>query len=258
MSSVPGAQLDARDREWMQAGMSNPSSQDEISPLEPPAVVFARIAEVPLDALDELIEKTQAVYADLNQVKGHPYWGSLVFHQGSLSRALREARAAMEGLRAEATGARNTELGVTVTTAVLGEERNYAHSQGDKDKLVEQVLRTPGEGARHLYVWDRPHDNPEVPGPYQAMRVVVDSDAELGVLNFTEESDEGEIESWQTLNPEPIPDAPLLRFDAGSALRFPRECVLPYKNLRAALLEFTETGQMPEAVQWRPARWADV
>ena len=77
--------------------MSNPSP--ESGPTEQPAVVFARLADVPLDALDKLIETTHAVYDDLNKVLGHPYWGDLVFHQGAAVKALREARVCMEGLR---------------------------------------------------------------------------------------------------------------------------------------------------------------
>lgn len=236
--------------------MSNPSP--EPGPTEQPAVVFARLADVPLDALDKLIETTHAVYDDLNKVLGHPYWGDLVFHQGAAVKALREARVCMEGLRAEAVGARNTELGITVTTAVIGDERHYAHSEEDKAALVERVLRPAVPGACHLYVWDRPHENPDAPGPYTQVRIVTDGESEIGVLNFTEESEDGELTSWHTSNPEPLPDAPALPFDAGSALKFPRDAVLPFRELRAALDEFTRTGERPEAVQWQPARWGDV
>jgi Immunity protein Imm1 len=106
-------------------------------------------------------------------------------------------------------------------------------------------------------VWDRPHENPDAPGPYQQVRVVTDTEAEVGVLNFTEESEDGELQSWHTLNPYPMPEPPALRFDAGSALKFPRDAVLPFRDLRAALDEFTRTGERPQAVQWQTARWGD-
>ncbi|MDA3627935.1 Imm1 family immunity protein [Saccharopolyspora oryzae] len=238
--------------------MSNPA-QVEPGPLgEPPAVVFARLADVPVDALDKLIEATHEVYDDLNKVLGHPYWGDLVYHQGAAMKALKEARICMEGLRAEAVGARNTELGVTVTTAVVDGERHYAQTEDDKAELVDKVLRPQQPGASHLYVWDRPHQDPEAPGPYLQVRIVTDVEDEVGVLNFTEESEDGEMTSWHTLNPAPSPEAPALPFDAGSTLKFPRNAVLPFRELRAALDEFTRTGQQPEAVQWQPARWGDL
>ncbi|GAA4618180.1 Imm1 family immunity protein [Saccharopolyspora hordei] len=234
------------------------SAQVEPGPVEPPAVVFARLADVPVEALDKLIEATQEVYNDLNKVHGHPYWGDLVFHQGAAMKALKEARTCLEGLRSEAIGARNTELGVTVTTAVVGGERFYAQTEDSKAELVEKVLRPPQPGASHLYVWDRPHQDPEAPGPYVQVRIVTDTENEVGVLNFTEESEDGEMTSWHTLNPEPSPEAPALPFDAGSTLKFPRNAVLPFRDLRAALDEFTRSGQRPEAVQWQPARWGDI
>ncbi|KAA5831995.1 Imm1 family immunity protein [Saccharopolyspora hirsuta] len=237
--------------------MSNPA-QVEPGPLEPPAVVFARLADVPVDALDKLIEATHEVYDDLNKVLGHPYWGDLVYHQGAAMKALKEARICLEGLRAEAVGARNTELGVTVTTAVVCGERFYAQTEDDKAELVDKVLRPPRPGACHLYVWDRPHQDPEAPGPYLQVRIVTDPEQEVGVLNFTEESEDGEMTSWHTLNPDPSPEAPALPFDAGSTLKFPRNAVLPFRELRAALDEFTRTGQRPEAVQWQTARWGDL
>ncbi|MER7078791.1 Immunity protein Imm1 [Saccharopolyspora kobensis] len=237
--------------------MSNPA-QVEPGPLEPPAVVFARLADVPVDALDKLIEATHEVYDDLNKVLGHPYWGDLVYHQGAAMKALKEARICLEGLRSEAVGARNTELGVTVTTAVVGGERFYAQTEDDRAELVDKVLRPPQPGAAHLYVWDRPHRDPEAPGPYLQVRIVTDPEEEVGVLNFTEESEDGEMTSWHTLNPEPSPEAPALPFDAGSTLKFPRNAVLPFRELRAALDEFTRTGQRPEAVQWQTARWGDL
>ncbi|GAA4868823.1 MULTISPECIES: Imm1 family immunity protein [Saccharopolyspora] len=238
--------------------MSNPSPQAEPGPLEQPAVVFARLADVPIDALDKLIEATQAAYGELNQVHGHPYWGDLVFHQGSAIKALREARECLVGLRSEAVGARNTELGVTVTTAVVDGERLFAHAEEDKAQLVDRVLRPQRPGACHLYVWDRPHENPDAPGPYRQIRIVTDHEAEVGVLNFTEESEDGELESWHTHSPEPLPEAPALAFDAGSTLKFPRDAVLPFRELRAALDEFTRSGARPEAVRWQSARWGDL
>ncbi|MGW1676220.1 Imm1 family immunity protein [Saccharopolyspora sp. NPDC002376] len=238
--------------------MSNPA-QVEPGPLEePPAVVFARLADVPVDDLDKLIEATHEVYNDLNKVLGHPYWGDLVYHQGAAMKALKEARICMEGLRAEAVGARNTELGVTVTTAVVDGERHYAQTEDDKAELVDKVLRPQQPGASHLYVWDRPHQDAEAPGPYLQVRIVTDVEGEVGVLNFTEETEDGEMTSWHTLNPTPSPEAPALPFDAGSTLKFPRNAVLPFRELRAALDEFTRTGQQPEAVQWQPARWGDL
>lgn len=237
--------------------MSNPPLQD--GPVDPLAVIFARLADVPLDAVDKLIETTNACYADLNKIHGHPYWGELVVHQGAAIKALKEARECLDALRSEAVGARNTELGITVATAVVAGERHYAHSSEDKAALVEKVLRPPNPGAAgRLYVWDRPYESDDIPGPYQNVRVVTDPDAEVGVINYTEESEDGELTSWHTSNPEPLPDAPALPFDAGSALKFPRDAVLPFRELRAALDEFTRTGERPEAVQWQPARWGDV
>ncbi|GAB2754187.1 hypothetical protein GCM10027174_32010 [Salinifilum aidingensis] len=247
--------------------MSNPSADNEFandnpggesgSSADSPTAVFTRLADVPLDAVDKLIETTQAVYDDLNRVMGHPYWGHLVFHQGAALRAMHEARDSLLGLRAEATGARNTELGVTVTTAVVDGERYYAHTSADKTSLVDQVLRTPGPRARHLYVWDRPYVDEDGPAPAVQIRVVVDTDAEVGALNYTEEIEDGELASWQPQNPEPVAEAPRLRFDAGSALQFPRDAVLPFRELRAALDEFVRSGQQPEAVTWQVARWGD-
>lgn len=240
--------------------MSNPAQDepDPHAPLEPPAVVFARLTDVPVDALDKLIEDTRAVYDDLNKVLGHPYWGDLVYHQGAAMRALTEAKTCLEGLRAEAVGARNTELGVTVTTAVIDGERHYAQNEDDKAELVDKLLRSPSEGAGHIYVWDRPHADPEAPGPYEQIRIVTDAESELGVLNFTEEDVEGDMISWHTCNPQPSGDAPALPFDAGSTLKFPRNAVLSFRELRAALDEFTRTGAKPECVQWQPARWGDL
>ncbi|GAA2807529.1 Imm1 family immunity protein [Saccharopolyspora taberi] len=238
--------------------MSNPPSQDEPGLFEPPASVFARLTDVPLDVVDKLIETTNAVYGDLNKVQGHPYWGDLVYHQGAAMRALREARECLEGLRAEAVGARNTELGITVATAVVDGERHYAHSEDDKANLVNKVLRPSGPGAGHFFVWDRPFDNDEVAGPFQQIRVVTDPEAEVGVLNYTEETEDGELLSWHTFNPQPLPEAPPLRFDAGSALRFPRNSVLRFRDLRAALVEFARGGQRPGAVEWQTARWGEA
>ena len=238
--------------------MSNPPSQDEPSPLEPSALVFSRLADVPLDVVDKLIETTNAVYGDLNKVQGHPYWGDLVYHQGAAMRALREARECLEGLRSEAVGARNTELGITVATAVVDGERHYGHSADDKANLVNKVLRPTRPGAGHFFVWDRPFENEEAGGPFQGIRVVTDPEAEVGVLNYTEETEDGELLSWHTLNPQPLPDPPALRFDAGSALRFPRDSVLRFRDLRAALLEFARDGQRPGAVEWQSARWGEA
>lgn len=240
--------------------MSNPAQDepDPHAPLEPPAVVFARLTDVPVDAMDKLIEDTRAVYDDLNKVLGHPYWGDLVYHQGAAMKALTEAKECLEGLRAEAVGARNTELGVTVTTAVIEGERHYAQNGEDKAELVDKLLRSTGDGAGHLYVWDRPHADPDAPGPYEQIRIVTDAENEIGVLNFTEEDAEGEMISWHTCNLQPSADAPALPFDAGSTLKFPRDAVLSFRELRGALDEFTRTGARPECVQWQPARWGDV
>jgi hypothetical protein len=237
--------------------MSNPPAQDEPGPLDPHAMVFARLADVPLDVVDKLIETTQAVYADLNRVHGHPYWADLVLHQGAAMRALNEARECLDALRAEAVGARNNELGITVATAVIDGERHYAQTEGEKTKLVDRVLR-PENPARacHLYVWDRPYENDELAGPYTQVRIVTDSESELGVLNFTEETEEGELRSWHTFNPEPAADPPILRFDAGSPLTFPHDSLLPFADLRRALIDFGQQGQRPETVRWQQARWA--
>lgn len=249
-------------------GMSNPPTPDESAPDEPSrdevvpsescAAVFARLADVRTDVVDKLIETTEATYADLNKVLGHPYWGDLVFQQGAALRALREAQESLNALRAEAVGARNTELGVTVATAVIDEARKYAHSDDGKTTLVDRLLRPEDpERARHLYVWDRPYDNEEVAGPYQQLRIVTATDFELGVLNYTEEDEEGDLRSWHTLSSEPLTDGPVLRFDTGSALTFPRDSVLRFAELRAALIEFARTGLRPECVQWQQARWGE-
>lgn len=236
--------------------MSNPPLQD--GPVEPLAVVFARLTDVPLDQVDKLIESTNAVYGELNKIHGHPYWGELVLHQGAAIKALREARECLDALRSEAVGARNTELGVTVATAVVDGERHYATTSDDKAALVEKVLRPPTAGAAaHLYVWDRPYESDEIAGPYQQLRVVTDPAAEVGVLNYTEESEEGDLTSWHTRNAEPLPNAPKLRFDTGSALLFPKDSVLPFRALRAGLLEYVVDGARPEALQWQQARWGE-
>lgn len=236
--------------------MSNPPLQD--GPVDPLAVIFARLADVPLDAVDKLIESTNACYGDLNKIHGHPYWGELVVHQGAAIKALREARECLDALRSEAVGARNTELGITVATAVVDGERHYAHSSDDKAALVEKVLRPPRAGrAGHLYVWDRPYESDDIPGPYQNVRVMTDPEAEVGVVNYTEESEDGELTSWHTRNPEPFAEAPKLRFDAGSALLFPRDSILSFRDLRAGLLEYVVDGSRPNAVQWQQARWGE-
>lgn len=220
--------------------------------------MFARLTDVPLDAVDKLVESTNAVYDDLNKVFGHPYWGDLVLHQGAAIAALKEARECLDALRAEAVGARNTELGITVATAVVDGERYYAHAEDDKAALVERVLRpqTPGR-ASHLYVWDRPHEHEDAPGPYEQVRIVTDAEAEVGVLNFTSETEDGELRSWHTFSESPLPDAPVLRFDVGSALMFPRDSVVPFSVLRAGLLEFTRAGERPTSVPWQQARWGE-
>lgn len=237
-------------------GMSNPAADNELPPPEQPAVVFSRLTDVPLDALGKLIETTESGYADLNQVRGHPYWGGLVLHQGAALKALREAWQCLDALRAEAVGARNTELGVTVATAVIDGERQFAETEAEKRKLIERVLH-PQDPARacHMFVWDRPHDNDEVAGPYTQVRVVTDRESELGVLHFTEESDEGELRSWHTLNPQPVENGATLRFDCGSPLTFPRDSLLPLAELRNALVAFSAEGARPDSVQWQQARW---
>lgn len=236
--------------------MSNPAAEHEPAPPEPPAVVFARLTDVPLDALGKLIETTESGYTDLNQVRGHPYWGDLVLQQGAALKALREAWQCLDALRAEAVGARNAELGVTVATAVVDGERHYAETTGEKRKLVERVLR-PQEPTRacRMYVWDRPYEDDQLAGPYTQLRIVTDRESELGVLSFTEESEEGELRSWQTLNPQPVVDGPTLRFDGGSPLTFPSDSLLPFADLRNALTAFGEDGLRPESVQWQQARW---
>lgn len=238
--------------------MSNPPSHHEPEPERTSAALFARLADVPLDAMDKLIETSEAVYTDLNEVAGHPYWGDLVYQQGSAVRALKEARTALEAFRAEAVGARNTELGVTVATAVIDGQRHYAHTTADKTALVDRMLRPSApRSACHLYLWDRPYENEEFPGPYQQIRVVTDPEEKIGVLNFTEETEEGELRSWHTLNAQPLAGVPTLRFDQGSALAFPQDSVLRWEILRPALIEFAEAGSRPESVQWQQARWGD-
>ncbi|MBA8823647.1 hypothetical protein FHX42_000976 [Saccharopolyspora lacisalsi] len=236
--------------------MSNPLPQDEPDRFETDAAVFARLSEVPLEIVDKLIESTESVYSDLNTVRAHPYWADLVLHQGAAIRALREAREGLEAFRSEAVGARNTELGVIVATVVVDGRRYYAHGDDDKTALVDRLLRPEEPGrAGHLYTWDRPYEDDETPGPYQQMRVVTAED--LGVINYSEETEEGELSSWHTHNPEPAPQAPVLRFDAGSALTFPRDSVVPLERLRPALLEFARTGLCPDSVPWQQARWGD-
>lgn len=236
--------------------MSNPAADNELPPPEQPAVVFIRLTDVPLDALGKLIEITEGGYADLNQVRGHPYWGGLVLHQGAALKALREAWQCLDALRGEAVGARNTELGVTVATAVIDGERHYAETTGDKRKLIEGVLR-PQDPARacHMFVWDRPYDDDQVAGPYTQVRIVTDRESELGVLNFTEESEQGELSSWHTLNSRPVADGPTLRFDGGSPLTFPSDSLLPLADLRDALVAFSADGARPDSVRWQQARW---
>ncbi|MDR7303421.1 Imm1 family immunity protein [Haloactinomyces albus] len=238
--------------------MPNPLSQDESGPLEPDADVFARLADVPLEIIDKLIETTESAYTDLNRVRGNPYWGDLVLQQSAVLRALNEAREGLDGFRAEAVGARNTELGITVATAVIDGERHYADRNDEKPSLVDRLLRPQQPGrACHLYLWDRPYEDEQLPGPYQQVRVVTAAEEELGVLNFTEETEEGELLSWHTCNPRPRDGAPVLRFDAGSPLAFPRDAVLPLAEVRTALIEFTRTGLRPESVQWQQARWGE-
>lgn len=221
-------------------------------------MVFARMADVPLDVVDKLLETTQGVYDDLNKVREHSYWGDLVLHQGAAMRALNEARECLDALRQTAVGARNTELGVLVATVVVDGDRHYAHSEDDKRSLVERALR-PQEPARarHLYAWDRPYEDDEVPGPYERIRLLTDPESEVGVLNYTEETEDGELRSWHSLNPRPISDAPVLRFDAGSALTFPRDCVIGFDELAPALTEFLREGTCPTSLQWQQARWGE-
>lgn len=220
--------------------------------------MFARLADVPVDVVDKLIETTNGVYADLNKIHGHPYWGDLVLHQGAALRALREARECLDALRAEAIGAGNTERGITVATGVVDGERHYAHADEDKTTLIERLLRPGAAGsATHLYAWDRPHEDDEAPGPITGVRVVTDPESELGVLNFTEEADDGDLVSWHTCNSQPYDAAPTLRFDVGSALTFPRNSMIGFDHLRAALAEYARDGQRPPAVEWQKARWGD-
>lgn len=236
--------------------MSNPPSHDESAAAEPPATVFARLTEVPLDLVDKVIEATESSYSDLNKVREHPYWGDLVLQQGAAVRALKQAREGLDALRAEAVGARNAELGITVATAVVDGHRSYAHERRDKPALVDALLRPSRPGsACHLYAWDRPYDNEELPGPYQQLRVVTAVDDGLGVLNFTEETEDGELRSWHTHNPDPPSEAPVLSFDLGSPLTFPKDALLPLEQIRSALTEFAEEGLRPASVQWQQARW---
>lgn len=237
--------------------MSNPASYDE-SAAPNFAEVFARLTDVPLDQVDKIIETTEAVFADLNTVMGHPYWGDLVFHQGAALRALREAREELDAFRAEAVGAHNTELGVTVATAVIDGESRHARTEEEKRDLVERVLRPRKQGrACHLYLWDRPYQQDVEPGPSSQIRVVTAVDDEVGVLNYTEETEDGELGSWQTYTADPPADVPALRFDLGSPLTFPRSSVLGFGELRAALDEFLRTGECPERVSWQQARWGE-
>ncbi|MGJ7905239.1 Imm1 family immunity protein [Actinopolyspora sp. H202] len=236
--------------------MSNPPSHDEPTAPGNFSEIFARLTDVPLDHVDKLLDTTESVYADLNRVMEHPYWADLVFHQGAALRALREARAELDAFRAEAVGARNTELGITVATGVIGDQREYAERDERKRELVEKLLRPPRQGrACQLYVWDRPYENEEEPGPYSGIRVVTSADDEMGVLNYTEEDEEGQLSSWQTRTSDPDPQAPVLRFDLGSPLAFPADSVLGFAELRAALDEFVGTGACPRSVHWQQARW---
>ena len=50
-------------------------------------------------------------------------------------------------------------------------------------------------------------------------------------------TEDGELLSWHTLNPQPVSEAPVLRFDKGSALTFPKDSLLGFDQLAAALLE---------------------
>ncbi|NHD17650.1 MULTISPECIES: Imm1 family immunity protein [Actinopolyspora] len=238
--------------------MSNPPSHDESAAPENLSEVFARLTDVPLDQVDKLIEATESAYSDLNRVMEHSYWADLVYHQGATLRALREARAELDAFRAEATGARNTELGIMVATGVVDGEREYADDAESKHALVERLLRPPRQGsACHLYVWDRPYEDDRVPGPYRQIRVVTSADDEVGALNFTEEQEDGQLYSWQTRSSRESAEAPVLRFDLGSALTFPRSSVVGFTELRAALDEFVRTGECPESVGWQQARWGE-
>ncbi|WP_026448927.1 Imm1 family immunity protein [Actinopolyspora mortivallis] len=238
--------------------MSNPPSHDESAAPENLSEVFARLTDVPLEQVDKLVETVESAYADLNRVMEHPYWADLVFHQGSTLRALREARAELDAFRAEATGARNTELGIMVATGVIDGRREYAEDEESKRALVERLLRPPRQGlACHLYVWDRPHEDDQVPGPYQHIRVVTSPEEEMGALTFTEEQEDGQLYSWQTHNRDQPEGVPTLRFDRGSALTFPRSSVVGFSELRTALDEFVRTGECPRSVEWRQARWGE-
>ncbi len=226
--------------------------------MDSPVEVFGRLTDVPLDLVDKVLEATESSYADLNKIRGHPYWGDLVLQQGAAVRALKEARESLDALRAEAVGARNAELGVTVATAVVDGHRGYAHETRDKPALVDGLLRPERPGsACHLYAWDRPYENEEQAGPYQQIRVVTSVEDGCGVLNYTEETEDGELRSWHSHNPDPPAGVSLLRFDAGSPLTFPRDALLPIDRVRAALIEFADAGECPNAVAWQQARWGE-
>lgn len=232
-------------------------SVQEPVPSEPVSDVFARLADTPVELIEKLIESTEAVYTDLNKVRDSPYWGDLVFHQGAALRSLKQARAELDAFSSEAVGAHNAEAGVTVVTAVIDGDRHYAENAEDKVSLIARLLAPEDPSiACHLYVWDRRHDGARA-GPYQQVRVVTAVDEQFGVLNYTEEGEDGELHSWHTYNAVPLADAPVLRFDRGSALTFPRDALLPVEQLRAALDEFTRTAALPESVQWQRARWGD-
>lgn len=234
--------------------MSNSSSEQQPGPPGNDAEVFARLADVPLAAMDELIERIRSAYGDLNRLQGHPYWGDLVLHQGAALRALGEARDCLDQFRAEAVGARNTELGITVLTAVIAGERRFAMTASQKSALIDQVLKPEEpERARMLFLWDRPLESDDGVQPYEQIRLVTSGEAELGALNFVSETDDGELRSWQTRNGKPSDVR--LRFDLGSPLTFPADSALPLTELRTALEEFAETGQRPDRVQWQSARW---
>lgn len=232
-------------------------SVQEPAPSEPVSDVFARLADTPLELIDKLIEVTESTYTDLNKVRDNAYWGDLVFHQGAALRSLKQARAELDDFSSQALGARNTEIGVSVVTAVIDGNRHYAEKTEDKAALVDGML-APDDPATacHLYVWDRPYDGQRA-GPYQQIRVVTAAVEQLGVLNYTEESEDGELQSWHTYSATPSADAPQLRFDRASALTFPRNSLLPTEQLRAALNEFVRTAALPEAVAWQQARWSD-
>ncbi|QGK69758.1 hypothetical protein GIY23_09710 [Allosaccharopolyspora coralli] len=236
--------------------MPEPSRHDESGTVETRAEIFARLADVPLDEVDKVIGRTEDAYADLNGVRGHDYWGDLVLRQGAAVRALREAREALAALQAEAVGARNAELGVLVATGVLDGQRRYAHDDTSKAELVDWLLSAEGGRASVLHVWDRPHVDDESAGPYLQIRAVVDAETRCGALVFTEEGDDGELTSWHTHAPLPLPSSPELRFDAGSALIFPGNAVVSWEAVRSGLAEFARTGACPESVSWQAARWS--